>query len=306
MGKLYCVISFVLCTALSPAQVKLEKVTFSFSGFKRPDTKFAIDYRKRELTCTHSGYEITPIGKFNKTYTFSSADFASLEFELSKDIPEKDSAKVFEEVLDGGGFDIEYKKRSGQRVTLHVSNPSRHDTRNASDFAKLDAFFKFAYSIVKDDGIRTLDESIDPYFRGAPIRKASDQPLEFYIWGQMSGGYKDNAEFFELLDSLSGDRCVIVDCRKKLCIALEEVIFERYIVRNSNIRFANMETLERRKDGLQKIRSEMQQNRDLTAFNPNSFNVRIYSKYREEVDDWLALPENRAFITLDEARKSCD
>lgn len=298
-----------LCTLFASAQGELEKVAFSFSGFKRPKTKFEIDYGKRELTCTHFGYQTNSSGKFNKTYTFSEAEFARLKSELSKDVPQKDSTKSFEMVLDGGGFRIQYQKHGTKPVTLHVLNPERYNARNKSDFEKLEAFFDFAYSVVKDpDGIRTLDESFAPYFRGAPIRKVSDKPLEYYIWGEMSGDYKDNKDFFVLLDSLSGDGCVILDCRGKLCIALEEAIFVRYILKSSNIRFVNMETLARRRSSLEKMKNELQKpeaNRDPSVFYPKGFNYRTYLNYPEEVDDWLALPESRAIPKPEEARDGC-
>lgn len=212
--------------------------------FKHYDADYKINFDKRQLSflISYSGIK-GPL--FKKEYKFTDEQVNALKQELSQDIPDSIIRKG-EEATDGGYFQISYFKKDNTVSKLYVRNLSMRMKKYLPELQKTDSFFKFAYAIVTDkEGVKYLDDSYDPYFRGVPIRKVSDNPLEYKIWGGLSGDITNNPELVGFLNDLPKDRCVIIDCGDNLSYALQDDILRLYISKNSNIKFTNNTHLER-------------------------------------------------------------
>lgn len=288
----------------------IEKVVLEFKYFKSADTEYRIDYKKNELTCIMK-YQIHKNRDtilFNKTYKFTNEQFEKLKRELAQDIPNS-IVKKSELVLDGGGFVINYYRKNKKSSKLIVSNPSRESEKYIQEFKKIDNFFDFAYSVVTDSsGIETLDETYRPYFTGLPIRKVSENPLEYKIWGNISGNSKWENNLIPFLENLPKDKCVIIDCNNQLSYAWQEDILKLYIIKNSNLRFANNSYLKYTRESLLEFRENFKKyQRDEEKLNElkRYTTYYLYTSDPEGIDKWLELPESLISTRVEEYRETC-
>lgn len=234
---------FVLLFSMTgTAQENLSAATFEFRMFKHYDADYKIDFDKKQLSFLISNRGIKePL--FKKAYKFTDEQVDALKQELSQNIPDSIIRKG-EDAMDGGYFQITYLKKDNTVSKLYVRNFSIRMKKYLSELQRIDSFFKFAYTVVTDkDGVKYLDDSYDPYFRGVPIRKISDNPLEYKIWGSLYGNMSHNPRLNEFLEGLPKDRCVIIDCGDNLSPVLQDDILKMYIKQESNIKFANNEYL---------------------------------------------------------------
>lgn len=310
MKKLLFLFFAILPYYLIAQDSKVEKVILEFRYFKYPTTEYRIDYKKNELTCIkkYKTYDYNDTIVFNKTYKFTNKDFEIIKHELKQNIPDSVLRKS-EPALDGGGFVINYFRKNRKKSELIINNPSRKSEKYIHEFKIIDNFLDFAYSIVKDStGIKTLDETYDPYFTGLPIRKISENPLEYKIWGNISGNASWKNDLIPFLESLPKDKCVIIDCDNQLSYSWQEDILRLYIIKNSNLRFANMDWLKYTREKIiefkEKIKSignnetELNKLKKTTTYN-------LYMNNIVEIDKWLELPEKLIFTTVKEYKKNC-
>jgi len=289
MQKLSLIILLFFFSFSSGAQEReIKKIQLSFSWFKSYDTEYIIDYNKNQFTAVcFDGFNKE---SFRKNYKFSTKDFEKLKKIIGKNVPEADVQKSTSG-LDGGGFTLTYFFADAKSTKIIIRNPYRADAKYDAEFKFIDAFFDFAYFVIKDkEGIITLDNSFEPYFDGIPIRKVGEKPAEYKIWGTMSGNESNNKEFFDFLCSLPKDECIIVDTNENLSWALENDILVRFIIQNSNIKFANTSRLKYTREDLYKIRSEIKaakkNNENIDHFKKN-FSGSIYLADTVLMDKWL-------------------
>lgn len=288
----------------------LEKVILEFRYFKYPDTEYRIDYKKNELTCimkyqTDSDKDIVI---FNRKYKFTYKEFEKLKEELNQNIPDSVIRKS-ESALDGGGFVINYFRKNKKNSKLIISNPYRKSEKYIQEFKTIDSFFDFAYTVVKDSsGIKTLDQTYRPYFTELPIRKVSENPLEYKVWGSISGNATWKNNLIPFLESLPKDKCVIIDCDNQLSYAWQEDILRLYILKNSNLQFANMDWLKYTREYLiefkEKVKSIGSNEEEMNKLK-NTTTYDLYNNNKEEIEKWLELPESLIFTTVKEYRKNC-
>ena len=69
------------------------------------------------------------------------------------------------------------------------------------------------------------------YHRGLPIRKISENPLEYKIWGSINMNMSYQPEFLNFLNNLPKDKCVIIDTAENLSYALQEDILKMYVLK---------------------------------------------------------------------------
>lgn len=294
----------------SKAQEKnIEKVVLKFSYFKYNDTEYKIDFKKNELICLMKlPYKLKKDTLFLNTYSFTDDDAKNLKKELYQNIPDSILLKS-ELALDGGGFSINYLKKNADTSKIIVRNPYRNVPKYSDEFKKIDAFFEFAYYVVKDSlGIKALDNTIRPYFIGLPVRKVSENPLEYKIWGTISGDstWKNNLTPF--LDSLPKDKCVIIDCDNKLSYAWQEDILKLYIIKKSNLRFVNNNYLKYTRENLLEFRENFkkyQEDEEKLKELKRYTTYYLYTSDPEGIDKWLKLPESLIFTNVEEYRKNC-
>ncbi|MEN0007978.1 hypothetical protein [Flavobacterium nitrogenifigens] len=311
MKKVLILFFTILPYCITAQDNNVEKVILEFSCFKYPDTEYRIDYKKKELTCImkyqiHNNKDSVVI---NKSYTFADKEFEKFRVELEQNIPDSIVRKS-ESALDGGGFVISYVRRNKKNSKLIIINPYRKSEKYTQEFKKIDSFFEFAYSVVKDSsGIEALDQSYRPYFTGLPIRKVSENPLEYKAWGSISGNATSKNDLIPFLESLPKDKCVIINFDNQLSYAWQEDILRLYIVKNSNLRFANMKWLKYTRKNLIEFKEKIKtigSNQDEMDKLKNTTSYRLYMNGSAELlDNWLKLPEESIATSVEDYRKNC-
>lgn len=283
----------------------IETVILEFQQFKYRDTSYKIDYRNKQLTCTMLGIKAIKDTLFHNTYTFNDTTFQKLKSELNVAIP-KSTIQKGENAMDGGGFTIQYFGQNGISYKMIITNPMLDSSRYQPELKKITAFFDFAYSIVKDSaGITVLDHSYRPYFTGLPIRKISEVPLEYKIWGSISGAFDDNPELVSFLDALPKNRCVIIDGTTNLSYASLAEIVKSYSSQYSNLYFLNNDYLDALHKDLITVRKTIHQSQKRNKKLNNSIAYTLYTSDPAGMDKWLDQGYYTAKKPIQELRKNC-
>lgn len=294
------------------SKTSIQSVTLDFACFKSPYTSFTVDFSSNTLTCKNFGYEPKVnektkelIAVYEKDYKLNSESADELRKMFSKYVPDTTTRRAEEDVVDGGGFQISYVRSPKDTVKLTVVNPSRND-KYKTDLLQIDEFFKIAFTTVTDSlGINTLDETYKDYFTGLPIRKISEHPLTYKIWGNFSGCREDNKELVDFFNGLSKEECVLVDIgERKLSYCLTEIIAEYGLKRN--IHFIRGEDLPWLWGILSDLKKQVldakKQNKVLSH---NISLLDVYLKDSAIFNKWLDIPENELFKTKEELAQNC-
>lgn len=115
-------------------------------------------------------------------------------------------------VLDGVSFNYSTVNNNNDTISLKSVCPNRNE--NKLDYKYFDAFFELAYATINDyQGICLIEEIQDYFSYGLPIKLTSKEPLEYKIWGTISGCRNDNPELLEFLKQLPNDKPIIFDIR---------------------------------------------------------------------------------------------
>jgi len=310
-NKLLLTLILIIFNSSYSQENNLNKIIWEFSCFKSPDQEYKLDLKTKELTIKNL-IRYRRIDKdtilFHKTYKFTDKEFEKFQKEINQDIPDSIINKS-ERGTDGFGFVLNYHKTSGGISKLKARLPNRKSNKYTIEFKKIDAFFDFAYLVVRDSsGIDVLDQTYRPYFTGVPIRKISENPSEYKVWGTISGNSSMNSSFFTFLNSLPKDECIIIDCNDKLSYAWQEDILKLFMIQDSNIHFINTDYLKYTREYLLKIREEIKKagnnQEKLNKLKRNS-TYHLYNSDTKRIDDWLELSEKERNITIEEIRKNC-
>ncbi|MQP24209.1 hypothetical protein GFJ94_03920 [Flavobacterium sp. LMO8] len=311
MKKLF-IFFFILFNSILNAQNDiLEKVIIEFNYFKYPDTEYQIDFKNNEVKCimkykiSDNSYHIIS----DKTYKFNNEQFIKFKGEINLNIPDSIIHKS-EQAMDGGGFSINFFNKNGTTSKLITRNINLQSKKYHSELKLIDSFFEFIYSVVKDnEGLKILDKSYRPYFSGLPIRKISENPLEYKIWGGISGNATWKNELIPFLENLPKETCVIIDCDNQLSYAWQEDILKLYILKNSNIQFANMDWLKYTRENLIELKEKLIKNEKNEIELVKLKNTKTYNMYinnKSEIEKWLKLPKKSIIKTTEQCRKICE
>lgn len=293
-------------------KTSIQSVTLDFACFKSPYTSFTIDFNSNTLICKNFGYEPKLnektnelISVYEKDYKLNSEVANELREVFSKYVPDTTTRRAEEDVADGGGFQISYVRSLKDTVKLTVVNPT-HNDKYKTDLLQINKFFTVAYTVVMDSlGINTLDETYEVYFSGLPIRKVSENPLTYKIWGNFSGCREDNKELLDFFNGLSKKDCVLVDIgERKLSYCLTEIIAEYGLKRNIHfIRGKDLPWLwEILSDLKKQVLEASKQNKVLSHNIPL---LDVYLKDSALFNKWLDIPENELFKTKEELTQNC-
>lgn len=116
-------------------------------------------------------------------------------------------------VLDGIGFRVSKMVNKNDTISL-TSNLTRRDESTDLEYKLLDAFFDLANQTIDDyDGITSIENIQDYFDYGLPLRKVNDKPIEYRVWGSLSGCKSDNPELVTFLKSLPSNEPIIFDLR---------------------------------------------------------------------------------------------
>jgi hypothetical protein len=300
----------ISCSHMKP----LQSVNLYFDAFHSPSVSFAIDFDSSILVCKNYGYEpkldsVTKqlITVFEKRYKLSSLSTSKLQQLFSKYAPDT-SLYHYEEAMDGGGFMIEYVRSKGDTAKLTAINISR--SKYTSDYIQLDSFFQEAYMVVKDSmGINTLDETYESYYSEMPIRKVSEEPLTYKIWGNFTGCREDNKELTDFLNGLAKEKCSIIEVGyRKLSYCLTEVIADYSL--KGNIHFVSDEDdLPWIWDELNELKAQVleakKHNKVLEETSSNGVFLSVYLHDSAVLNRWLETPRKELFKSKEELGQIC-
>jgi hypothetical protein len=220
---------------------KLKKVEFLFAPSFLNITKFTIDienktieeyssqtsyteYKKNEENQIKEITKDTLIVHYKKTFKISNENLQDFLNELELSQLNK-SLKHGEKCLDGVGFRISKINMKNDTISLTTSNPLRNN-KYKTDFKILDAFFKLSYKTINDYKGICIVENIQDYFNyGLPIRLVNKNPLEYRVWGSVSGCREDNQKLIAFFNKLPNNKPVLFDLRNgSFSICLYEVL----------------------------------------------------------------------------------
>jgi len=124
------------------------------------------------------------------------------------------SARHYKPILDGKGLRVRKINTKNDTISLISNLVSYRNEKSQMEYTILDAFFKLAYKSIDDyKGICEIENIQDSFSYGLPIRKVSEHPIEFRIWGSITSLGSIGQEFLIFLNSLPNDRPVIFDLR---------------------------------------------------------------------------------------------
>lgn len=222
---------------------ELKEVRFLFAPSFLYPTKFNIDIKNNTIeqyTYQDSYYvkewvdsvsyrehrKDTLVVHYKKTFNISKS-------EMNKFLNELNSSRLDttvehrRSVMDGIGFRVSKINTKNDTISLTSISPDRTE-KYQMDYKILDAFFGLAYKSIDDyKGISGIENIQDYFYYGLPIRKVSENPIEYRIWGSISGCREDNQEFLTLLQNLPIDKPVIFDLRNgSISYCLNELLEE--------------------------------------------------------------------------------
>lgn len=251
-----------------------KKIEFLFAPSFLNQTKFTIDvknktieeyssqtsyseYKRNEANQIENITKDTLIVHYKKTFKISDENLQDFlnELELSQF---NKTVKHGEKCLDGVGFRISKIDMKNDTISLTTSNPLRNN-KYKTDYKLLDAFFELSYKTINDyKGICNV-ENIQDYFNyGLPIRLISKIPLEYRVWGRVSGCREDNLELISFFNKLPYNKPVLFDLRNgSFSICLYEVLGD-FSKKKKLYFFGKDETSEYKKE-IEELKTEIEE-----------------------------------------------
>jgi hypothetical protein len=293
----------------------VQSVTLQFDSFKSPYTSFSFDFTTHVLTCRNFGYDPKldtktngMVPTFEKEYNIDAESSRRLRELFDTYMPDTLTRHIQHYDADGGGFEIDYVRQNKDTTKLFVENPIRND-KFKTDFEQIDELFRVAYSSVLDSiGINTIDETYEIYSADVPIRKLSEQPLTYKIWGNFSGCREDNRDLVNFLDSISKKPCVLIEIgNRKLSYCLTEVIAEYSLKENMHFLSADdLPFLWKEMNNLKKQVDYAKTHNITLADTPgNAVLLDIYLSDSTILNKWLSLDKEQLFGTKATTQQPC-
>lgn len=297
IGLFFLQVVFCTCCA---QKAEITQISIQFEIFKLPKVWYSIDFAKNTLSCVRINDENPSEVLYSNVSYFKPEQIEECKRALYKNIPEK-RTWISQPGNDGGGFIMTYLRANNTSSVLEVYNHWGGKSKFKKPLKKINAFFNFAYSVTTDaNALKLLDAIYNAYYVGLPIKKISDNPLEYKIWGTIAGDAETNPEFIAFIDGLPKNQCVVFDCDSGLSPSLQMDLLKRYILKDSHIRFVNPGYFY---DDLLAVLEQLKNNIQPDA---DDWGYKFYLANKEAVDKWFALPERNRKLSLEDARKSCE
>uniref|UniRef100_UPI00404B9AD5 hypothetical protein n=2 Tax=Flavobacterium sp. TaxID=239 RepID=UPI00404B9AD5 len=279
---------------------QLKEVSLYFRPSFLPSSIFKIDVEHNtieQITCkktynlkefdASTAYEImnndTLIVFFKKTFEVEKSNLNKFINEIH--LSQLDSFAMHGKThLDGVGFDVFKISTKNDTISLKSLN-ARRTEEFKMDFKILDAFFELAFSSIDDYDCISMIENIQNYFPyGLPVKKISNNPIEYRFWGSLGGCRDENKELLDFLNELPDKKPVIFDLRNgSFSMCLKEVFSE--FEQKKNIYYYGSEDLDFINYQIELIE------------NPDSIkneDADLYAYLNFEIDSLLRRSENKA------------
>ena len=292
----------------------LKEVQFLFAPSFLHPTKFNIDIRNstiEQYTYQDSYYvkewidstsykthrKDTLVVHYKRTFNIDKSELNRFLTELNSSQLDS-TVEHRRDVLDGIGFRVSKINTKNDTISLTSISPNRTEEYQM-DYKILDAFFKLSYSSINDyKGISGIENIQDYFYYGLPIRKVNENPIEYRIWGTISGCRDDNQEFLTLLKSLPIDKPVIFDLRNgSIAYCLNEVL-EEYSQKRELYIYGDKSALSSKK-----IMDEIklaEKNGEVLS----ELRVQAYETHKMIYENWKNNQKIKSFLTKEEIIKT--
>ncbi|WP_299229746.1 hypothetical protein [uncultured Psychroserpens sp.] len=308
MNRLIIIIFLLSIISCNPER-NIEKIEYEFYPAFLSPIKYSIDLNDKVLyqnSKFHKSNGTIQGSKnlINKKYDISNENLALFLNEI-REIGLDSSIVHQRNVLDGIGFKFNTIDQRNDTISLTSVSPSRIEEYEL-DYKILDAFFQLANKTINDYKALSITENIQDYFAyGLPIKLTNNEPLEYRIWGGISGCESDNPELIRFLDSLPNDKPVIFDLRNGSFAPCLSSLLDRFNKTNQFFYYGNyyltnsdleLETL---KDQLKEVE------KDSNSSMVGSLRVRIREteKFKKEIENEIVKNQN-TFGTKEEIIKT--
>lgn len=215
---------------LSCDQRKIEEVNFQFYPSFLFPISYKIDFDKAILHQNSFEYNFmgSKIGSNNfidKSYKIKKEDLNVFLNKITS-IKLDSSINNTRQMLDGTGLKFSLINAFNDTISLTSSSPGRVD-KYKLEYELLDALFELAYKTITDyEGLSFTENIQDRFDYGLPIKKVNDDPLEYRVWGSITGCRENNTELITFLNNLPNETVIIDKRNGSFSFCLQEVLDE--------------------------------------------------------------------------------
>ena len=292
---LFIIFSFLFLSCNSEQGIQNIEYEF-YPAFFSPIT-YSIDLSNGRLYQNSKLYSVNGTiqgseNLINKEYEISNENLTTFLNEINK--IGLDSSIVHQrDVLDGIGFKFMTIDQKNDTISLISVSPDRKE-ENKVDYLVLDPFFRLANETINNYKGICITEIIQDYFDyDLPIKQINDEPLEYRVWGTISGCESDNPELIEFLDSLPNNKPVIFDLRNGSFAPCLSNLLDRYGV-NKHLYYYGNNLLTRTDLQLETLKDQLKvvEKHNNSMAEPLTVSIREAEKFKEEIENRLIQNRN--------------
>lgn len=201
-------------------------------------------------------------------------------------------------ILDGIGFQISKINTSNDTISL-TSNLSSRNEKSQMEYKILDPFFELAYNSIDDYDGASIVENIQDYFSyGLPMRKVQEEPLEYRVWGSITGCREDNEELLKLLQNIPINEPVIFDLRNGSIAPCLVEVFEEYSQKREIYIYGDKSAFNAKKT-MDEIKLAEKNGEILSELR-----VQAYEMHKTIYENWKNNQKIKSFMTKEEIIKT--
>lgn len=204
----------------------VEQVRFDFAPAFNRNCSFIVDLNRHVLEFGGLNIKGNMEGRI-KSYPISSETITVFKSQLR--LIELDSTLDHSRaLLDGTSFRVCKILNNEDTICLTTNSP-RRNSKFELEYLFLDAFFELANNTIKDyESLCYLEYVQDCFDYNLPIKKISNNPIEYRVWGSVFGDERDYTEFIHFLKGLPIDKPIIFDVRNGSFAEKANRILETY------------------------------------------------------------------------------
>ncbi len=201
-------------------------------------------------------------------------------------------------MLDGIGFRVSKINKKNDTISL-TSNFTSRKEESQLEYKILDVFFELLYKSIDDyNGISGIENIQDYFSYGLPIRKVNENPIEYRVWGSISGCRSDNQEFLTLLKNLPKEKPVLFDLRNgSIAYCLNEVL-EEYSQKKKIYLYGDRSMIES-KDIMDEIKLAKKNGEVLSKLR-----IQAYETHKMIYENWGNNKKIKSFLTKEDILKT--
>ncbi len=308
--NIFLIIILVSCNRNSD----LKKIQLHFAPSFHHQTKYTIDINNKtveQYVFQESFYEKewidsisyktkrkdTLLIHYTKTFEINKKDLR-IFLDKINDIKLDSTITHNEPILDGIGFRITEISKNNDTISL-TSNLTRRNESSKIEYDYLDPFFNLLNRNINDYEGLVITENVQDYFSySLPLKKTNEKPIEYRVWGTISGCRDDNLELLNLLKSLPDNEPILFDLRNgSIAYCLNEVL-EEFSLKKDIYIYGDKSALES-KAIMDEIKQAEKKGEELSRLR-----IQAYELHKEIYYNWIDNKKIKSFLTKDEVLKT--